>query len=257
MESSVLSSTPIHRKVERKISFVVPAFNESNGIARVVNELKDKMLTVGQKYEILLVNDGSTDSTLQKAKKKKKMHKGIVKVLSYSKNRGKGFALKYGFEHSKGELIFFIDADGDLHPRQIDRFLEIMSKSGADAVVGSKRHPDSVIANYPASRKVLSHAYFLLIKALFKLNVRDTQVGLKLFKREVLEQVMPRILVKRYAFDVELLANAVRRGYRVEEVPVELTFHNDSRINFRAIWNMFVDTLAIAYRMHILKYYDR
>jgi|Deesub1362A_J573_1020465.scaffolds.fasta_scaffold00662_13 glycosyltransferase involved in cell wall biosynthesis len=258
MESSVSSSSPIHYKADWKmVSFVVPAFNESNGIAKVVNELKEAMYTLNKRYEILLVDDGSTDSTLQKAKKLEKMHNGIVKVLSYSKNRGKGFALKYGFENSKGELIFFIDADGDLPPKQIDRFFEIMSKSGADVVIGSKRHPNSMVVNYPTGRKMLSQAYFLLTKALFNLNVRDTQVGLKLFKREVLEQVMPKILVKRYAFDVELLANAVRRGYRIVEAPVKLTFNNDSRINWKAICDMFVDTLAIAYRMHILKYYDR
>lgn len=258
MWNSALNSTLIHSKAEGgMISFVIPAFNESKGITKVVNGLKRAMHTIDKRYEILLVDDGSTDSTLQKAKDLEKRHNGIVRVFSYNKNRGKGFALKHGFEHSKGELIFFIDADGDLPPRQISNFLEIMSESGADVVIGSKRHPSSKVENYPASRKFLSRGYFLLTKALFNLNVRDTQVGLKLFKREVLEQVMPKILVKRYAFDVELLANAVRRGYRVVEAPVKLAFNNDSRINWREICNMFVDTLAIAYRMHILRYYDR
>ena len=258
MESRLSSGSLIHPETEEKmISFVVPAFNESNGIAKVVKELNEAMHMLKKRYEILLVNDGSTDSTLQKAKKLEKMHNGTVKVLSYNKNKGKGFALRYGFEHSKGEVVFFIDADGDLPPKQIHNFLKIMLESGADAVIGSKRHPDSMIVNYPASRKFLSMCYFLLIKVLFNLNVRDTQVGLKLFKREVLEQVMPKILVKRYAFDVELLANAVRKGYHVVEAPVNLTFNHDSRINFREIFNMLVDTLAIAYRMHILRYYDR
>ncbi len=150
-----------------------------------------------------------------------------------------------------------MDGDGDLHPKQIYRFLDVMSRSGADVIAGSKRHPDSKIVNYPISRKVLSISYFLFTKMLLNLNVRDTQVGIKLFRREVLEDVMPKILVKKYAFDVELLANAIRRGYRVVEVPVGLTFNNDSRINLKSIWYMFVDTLAIAYRMRILKYYDR
>ena len=239
------------------ISFVVPVYNESNGIAKVVEELKYSMKMLNMEYEILLVDDGSTDKTLEKAKELENRHNGTVKALSYNENRGKGFALKYGFERSKGGLVFFIDGDDDLPPRQIRRFLEIMYRNGADVVIGSKRHPDSTVVNYPASRKFLSWGYFLLIKGLFNLNVRDTQVGLKLFKREVLEQVMPRVLVKRYAFDVELLANAIRRGYRVVEAPVRLTFGNDSRIDWRAIWNMFVDTLAIAYRMHVLRYYDR
>ncbi len=239
------------------ISVIVPAYNEVDRVASVVENLRKVLDGLSEEYEILLVDDGSTDCTLKKAMELEKLNNGIVKVISYGRNMGKGHALKYGFEHSEGEMIFFMDADGDLHPRQIDRFLDVMSRSGADVVAGSKRHPDSKIVNYPISRKVLSASYFLFTRVLFNLNVRDTQVGIKLFRREVLEDVMPRVLVKEYAFDVELLANAIRRGYRVVEVPVELTFNNDSRINLKAIWYMFVDTLAIAYRMHILKYYDR
>ena len=236
----------------------MPAYNEANRIENVVENLRKVLDRLSEEYEILLVDDGSTDSTLKKAIELEKLHNGIVKLISYDQNMGKGHALKYGFEHSVGEMIFFMDADGDLHPKQIDRFLTIMSRSGADVIAGSKRHPDSKIVNYPISRKVLSTSYFLFTQMLFNLNVRDTQVGIKLFRREVLEDVMPRVLVKKkYAFDVELLANAIRRGYRVVEVPVELTFNNDSRINLKAIWYMFVDTIAIAYRMHILKYYDR
>ncbi len=239
------------------ISFVIPAFNEDNGIAGVVEGLRGAMRRQGREYEILLVDDGSTDFTFHKAKKLERLHNGEVRVLSYSENRGKGFALRYGFEHSRGELVFFMDADGDLPPEQVGRFLRVMEESGADVVIGSKRHPGSVVENYPASRRVMSSAYYLLTKALFNLKVRDTQVGLKLFRREVLERVMPRVLVKRYAFDVELLANAVRRGYRVVEAPLRLRFNNDSRINWREIWWMFVDTMAVAYRMHVLRYYDR
>ncbi|GBE54962.1 undecaprenyl-phosphate mannosyltransferase [archaeon BMS3Bbin15] len=235
----------------------MPAYNEADRVASVVENLRKVLDGLSEEYEILLVDDGSTDSTLKKAIELEKLHNGIVKVLSYDRNMGKGHALKYGFEHSEGEMIFFMDADGDLHPGQIDRFLNVMSRSGADVIAGSKKHPDSKIVNYPISRKVLSTSYFLFTRMLFNLNVRDTQVGIKLFRREVLEDVMPRVLVKEYAFDVELLANAIRRGYRVVEVPVDLTFNNDSRINLKAIWCMFVDTLAIAYRMHILKYYDR
>jgi hypothetical protein len=88
--------------------------------------------------------------------------------------------------------------------------------------------------------------------------VRDTQTGIKLFKRAVLEDVLPRILVKRFAFDLELLANVHHFGYRIVEAPVTLNFKRVcSRLRLPAVWNVFVDTLAIFYRMRILRYYDR
>ena len=98
----------------------------------------------------------------------------------------------------------------------------------------------------------------MLVRALFGLPVRDTQTGIKLFKRAVLERVLPRILVKRFAFDLELLANAHHFGYRIVEAPVTLNFRRVcSRLRISAVWNVFLDTLAIFYRMRILHYYDR
>ena len=236
------------------ISVILPAYNEEESIETVILETVNVLENLANRWEIIVVDDGSRDSTLSIVDDIAK-HDRRIRPLSYGKNMGKGFALKYGFEHSRGNLVVFMDADLDLHPRQIGKFVEIMKNTGADIVVGSKRHPKSKV-KYPFKRKVLSNIYYVIVKLLFNLNVRDTQVGLKLFKREVLEDVMPRILVKRYAFDVELLANAVRRGYRIVEAPVELNFNHNSNIDWKAIWFMFVDTLAIAYRMHIRRYYD-
>ena len=86
-----------------------------------------------------------------------------------------------------------------------------------DVVVTSKHHPDSHL-NYPLMRKIMSWCYYQFIRVMFGLPVRDTQTGLKVFRREVLERVLPRLLVKKFAYDVELLATAVKLGYRVREV---------------------------------------
>ena len=236
------------------ISVILPAYNVEDKIEQVINETVKALDRITDSWEIIVVDDGSKDLTFAIAKEFAK-NDGRVRAISYGKNMGKGFALKYGFEHSRGDLIVFMDADLDLHPKQIKKFIEIMEKEKADVVVGSKRHPESKV-NYPLKRRILSDVYFLIVKVLFNLNVRDTQVGLKLFKREVLRDVMPRILVKRYAFDVEVLANAVRKGYKIVEAPVELNFGFSSNVNWKEIWKMFVDTLAIAYRMHIRRYYD-
>ena len=119
-------------------------------------------------------------------------------------------------------------------------------------------HPESKV-DYPAIRRVYSWGYYILLLILFRLNVRDTQTGLKLFKAEVLKPVMRQILVKRFAFDIEVLAIINARGYKITSAPIEVVFHRASfgRIGYQDIRNMFVDTLAIFYRLHILHYYDK
>ncbi len=122
----------------------------------------------------------------------------------------------------------------------------------------SKHHPESKLA-YPFRRKVASLCYYFLIKFLFALPVRDTQTGLKIFRRKVLDDVFHRLLVKKFAYDVELLAVAVRFGYHVREVPVVLDFKRElawGRIKIPDVLSLFVDTLAIVYRLRILRYYD-
>ncbi len=239
-------------KLNKRISVVIPAYNENEMILETLNECISSLN--GAKPEIIVVDDGSLDGTLEKVQKFAKENKN-VKVVNYGGNQGKGYAVKYGFQHATGDIVAFIDADLNLHPRQIKTLLEYMKRYNVDVVVGSKRHPESKV-NYPFERKVLSDIYYLFIKTLFGLPVKDTQAGLKLYKREVLEDVLPKVLVKRYAFDIEILANAHRLGYKIMESPIELNMGFSSHVNTKAIWNMLVDTCAVFYRMKILKYYD-
>jgi hypothetical protein len=126
-----------------------------------------------------------------------------------------------------------------------------------DAVIGSKRHPMSNV-HYPFFRRFQSSIYQLLIRVLFHLKLRDTQTGLKLFKRKVLEDVVPLLAIKRFAFDLELLVVARSLGYRkVMEAPVDLDYQFESTVNPQAVFNVLWDTAAIFYRLRILRYYAR
>ena len=207
------------------------------------------------KYEVIVVDDGSVDDTFDKASAVAAIDSN-VKVLRYANNSGKGYALKYGFGSAKGDLVLFLDADSDLPPAQIPRFLNCLENGDSDVVIGSKRHPESNI-RYPLSRRVLSRAYGVLVACLFGLHATDTQTGIKLFRREVLDRTFPRVKVKRYAFDLEILVNAARLGYRVREIPVDLNYRYRSRINPKAILSIFIDTLGIFYRMRVLHHYDQ
>jgi hypothetical protein len=133
-----------------------------------------------------------------------------------------------------------------------------MENEKADVVIGSKRHPKSIV-NYPNNRRFLSGAYQGFVKSMFGLSITDSQAGLKLFKREVLDDVFPRVLVKKYAFDIELLVNAYNCNYKIIEAPVEMDFISAvgrSDVNLKAVGRMFVDTCAIFYRLNILRSYD-
>lgn len=234
------------------VSVVIPAYNENGIILETIKECVSSLQ--GIDHEIIIVDDGSHDGTYQMVKEFAGESNNI-RLVDYGGNHGKGFAIRYGFKHTKGDIIAFIDADMNIHPRQILTFLKDMEKTGADVVIGSKRHPYSRV-NYPLNRKILSEFYYAFVKILFGLHLKDTQTGLKLYKRKVLEKVCPIVLVKRYAFDIEILANAHRLGYKIREAPVEINLDCDSHVNKRAIWNMLWDTCAIFYRMRILQYYD-
>ncbi|RKZ28298.1 glycosyltransferase family 2 protein [bacterium] len=237
----------------KKLSVIIPAYNEEKKIGENLKETLKSLEKMGCNFEIILVSDGSADSTVEEAML---VSDPRIKTYQYEKNMGKGFAIKYGFSRSSGDAIVFLDGDMEIHPGQLKLYIDTMKKTGADIVIGSKRHPESMV-NYPFKRVILSMGYQFLNKLLFNLNLTDTQAGLKLFRREVLEEILPKVLVKKYAFDLELLVNANHRNYRIVEAPIKIDFNLNSHVGLKNILNIFVDTCAIFYRLKILKYYQR
>lgn len=241
----------------KSLSVVVPAYKQEKTIVENIEKL-DKVLSIlPYKYEIIVVVDGFLDNTYKKAKT---LDKNNVKVLGYKDNRGKGYAVKYGVLKAKGEVIGFIDGGMDIDLSGIPLLLDLMSFHSADIVIGSKLHPESHV-KYPITRTILSWGYRTLTEILFGLAIRDTQVGLKFFKKRVAKDVFPRILVKNFAFDVEVLAVAYARGFKkIYEGPIELNFSGVSSITATSFWkiilHMLWDTLAVFYRLKILHYYD-
>ncbi len=243
------------KEYKGKISVIIPAFNEEQHIVENIKQILEVLDEAARDYEIVIVDDGSHDQTFEKALESCS-HLGHVQVVRSPKNIGKGSALKYGFQFVSGDLVAFLDADLDLHPIHILTLFNFLKENNADVAIGSKRHPFSKL-DYPASRKLMSNVYYYLIRMLFRLPIKDTQTGVKLFKYKVLEEVFPKVLAKKYAFDLELLANAHRLGYTIVEAPIVLNYQRQSRIRPRDIRVIMQDTAAIFYRMHILHYYDK
>ena len=241
--------------LKEKISVIIPAYNEEDNIINTISETIRVLENINGDYEIIVVDDGSTDNTYINVKSKITDFKNKVVVERYSPNKGKGFAIKYGANFIKGAYVLSLDADMDLPPKQITNFLKLMNESKADVIIGSKMHKDSVL-NYPKIRKFYSFIYYILIKLLFGLPVKDTQTGMKLFKADAFKKAASKIVIKRYAFDLELLVVLHKMGYRIIECPVILKSTREfGRIGIKDAINIFIDTAAIFYRLYIKKFY--
>lgn len=239
------------------LSLIIPVYHQERSIRKQLQNIIAELESLSTPYEVIVVIDGLEDRSFEEAKK---VRSDKLNVVGYKTNHGKGYAVRYGMGKSKGDVIGFLDAGGDLSEMGLSMMVEHYKWYNADIIIGSKRHPVSKVA-YPFARKVLSWGYQQLARMLFGLNVRDTQVGMKLYRREVLEDVLPRLVVKQFAFDIEILAVAYHLGYRrIFEAPVELDFTGASSITSLSVWkiisSMLWDTLAVYYRLHILHYYD-
>ncbi|MEW6101084.1 MAG: glycosyltransferase [Candidatus Omnitrophota bacterium] len=245
------------KTLKEKVSVIMPAFNESGHIASSIEETARTFDNFGCPWEIVFIDDGSTDNTYELVESLAGKFDGKIIAKKNAFNMGKGRALKRALHYVSGYYTVFLDADMDLHPVQVQVLFDIMRLDKADIVIGSKLHPNSVV-NYPVFRYVLSYGYYFLVKILFNLPCHDTQTGLKFFRTRVLKEVFPRILVKKFAFDLEVLVNAHHLGYKIAEAPIVLDpKRRFGRIGLKEIFATLWDTLAIFYRMNILHYYDR
>ncbi len=240
-------------QAEGLVSILMPAHNLQDVIEANIRRVH-AVFAGRVPFEILPIDDGSTDHTAARI-----LHIARelpeVKPVILERNTGKGGALRHGFERASGAFLVFLDGDLDLPPDQIVSFFERLESTGSDIVIGSKMHPDSEL-DYPPLRRFISLTYFLFIKLAFGLPIHDTQTGLKLFRRKPLEYAFPRMLVKAFAFDLELLAIAHSRGFSIAEAPIRVEYHGDwGRIPVKAAKSVLIDTLAIFYRIHILRYY--
>ena len=240
------------------ISLIIPAYKQEKTIHQDIINLKKSLDNLKQEYEIIVVVDGVLDKTYQQLKKIKSEK---VRIFKFDKNQGKGAAIKFGVEQAEGDIIGFIDAGMDIDPTGIAMLLNHMLWYDADIVVGSKLHPVSQV-NYPTGRKVLSWGYRTFTRILFGFKIRDTQAGIKFYRRKVAKDVFPRLLVKKFAFDVEILALSYALGYkRIYEAPIKLKFRGVSSIASTNLWKIIIlmlwDTMAIFYRVRIIKYYKK
>jgi glycosyltransferase involved in cell wall biosynthesis len=244
--------------VEPVLTAILPVYNGGREIVDNVGVIRRALADglPGEDVEVIVVSDGSIDETADELMAARG-DQGF-RLIHYDRNLGKGYAVKAGALAAHGEWIALIDADLDLDPSSVPTYLEAARRENLDFAIGSKRHPDSIVY-YPRSRRMASWCYQQLNRLLFRLDVRDTQVGLKVFNRRVVDEVFPLLLVKQFAFDLELLAVAKALAFdRVKEFPVRLEYRFSgsalgSATVVRALW----DTAAVFYRLRVLRTYQR
>ena len=239
------------------LSVIIPIYKQEKTIKNDLEKINETLKQIRYNYEIIAVVDGiHVDDSFSEAKKCKLPK---LKVFGFNNNHGKGYAVRYGMAKTQGDYIAFIDAGMEIDPNGISLVLEHMEWYNADIIVASKRHPASMV-HYPIDRKIISFGAYLISKFLLGINVHDTQAGLKIFKRSVLIKVLPRLLVKNYAFDLEILSVANKLGFKkIFEAPIKLNYDFTSLTHatgLKTIYSCLIEAMAVFYRLRILNYYD-
>ena len=239
---------------EIDLSVVVPFYNPGPPLLRHLEELVEVLNAKQVSFEIIAVSDGSTDGSIDLVRTASFQS---VRVLSLDRNVGKGGALRVGLNCGKGRYLGFIDSDGDIPAQVLERFVDEIRNNSPAILTGSKRHIESRVV-YPPLRRVYSVGFQILLRILFRLSVRDTQTGIKLIRRDVVAQVLPLMVEKKFAFDLELLVVAKHLGFdQISELPVVIKERFSSTVSWRSVKGMLLDTLGIYYRLHFIHYYDR
>jgi glycosyltransferase involved in cell wall biosynthesis len=238
-------------KSQAQISVVIPVHNQEMEISSLLIKIKEILNSTMQSYEIVVVNDGSYDNTLNVLQKEELLD-SCVKIISYTPNRGKGHAVKTGVMQACGNIIIFVDGDFDISHGKIKEYIEELRN--CDLVIASKRHPLSKV-NAPTSRIFLSRIFNMLVRLFVGIKIKDTQSGLKAGNGAALRMIFGVMLVKRYAFDVELLAIATAMHLNIRELPIEINL--DHRFRIQDIVKMLLDITAISYRHRIRRWYER
>ncbi len=220
----------------------MPAYQLEPVIAANVARVADVVASWKQ-AEVIVIDDGSTDATRAEAEKAAADYDSVT-VVGYPVNRGKGGALKEGFGHSTMDIVVFLDSDLDLPPEQLPGFLAEFENLGVDVLAGAKRTAMSP-GRYPALRRFLSLAFVAVNRVLFRMPIRETQTGLKAFRRTALETTLPALETLGYAFDLELLVRIRKQGGTMAETPVTLAKGSSSGLSLKTLWEMGRDTIKI------------
>ena len=234
------------------LSVIIPAYNEEKRLPKTLEEIDKYLSKQNYDYEILAVNDGSKDKTVEVAKSLLLKIRNL-KVTGYKVNQGKGYAVRFGMLEARGDYRIFTDADNSTSIDQIEK-MWIEFKNGYDIIIGSRDVKGAVLdPPQPFLRNViLGQSFKLFRKFIVGLwGIQDTQCGFKCFTKKAAENIFPKCKINRFAFDPEILIIAKKMSYKIKEIPVYWRNDPESKVKPKWMVNMAVDLLKI--RWNLLK----
>ena len=226
-------------------SIVIPAYNEEIRIEATLDRVLEYVYAQKWDAEILVVNDGSRDATRDIILRYAAAHP-MLRLVDNPGNHGKGFSVRNGVLHSKGELIVFTDADMASPIEESEKLLAALER-GADVAIGSRWLDSSLqTRKQPFYRRVLGRIFNLALRVILGMNYRDTQCGFKAFRRTAAQVIFPLQIIERWGFDPEIVFLALRLGFRVDEVAVKWAHQENTKINpIQDGFRMFTELLKI------------
>ncbi len=233
------------------LSIVIPCYNEQNRIKSTVNKITTFFSKKEFKYELILVDDGSTDTTVSILKKFIKKYSSQnnlkISILLNEKNKGKGHSVKKGFLAAKGKYVLFTDADLSTPIEEFENLLKYI-KDGFNVAIASRSMPDSnIVVSQPLARVFIGKSFGLLVRWIVGLNYIDTQCGFKCFDRTAVDTIFHHLKITGFSFDVEILYLAKIFGLKVKEVPVRWENSFDSKVR------IFIDPASMFFNLFRIK----
>jgi len=211
------------------LSVIIPAYKEAPRIERTLEQLAAYLCAKFSEFEVIVVDDGSTDETARRVAAAEQKEPRI-RLVSLTANRGKGFAVRQGMAAAKGDVVCFMDADLSTPVEEIEQGTNALQER-FPVVIASRQHRDSAISlRQGRLRENIGKSFNRFVRALLALPFEDTQCGFKCFTRRAARAIFARARIDGFAFDVELLVIARRLGYRVTEIPVNWRNAPDSKV---------------------------
>jgi dolichyl-phosphate beta-glucosyltransferase len=225
------------------ISVIIPCYNEEKRIGQTLKAIDAYFSTRQYHWEILVIDNGSKDQT-KKVVEDLSKELGNIQLISH-KSYGKGWAVKQGMLAAVGDYRLFTDADNSTDISHLDKMMHF-AESGFDIVISSRRIEGAVITHpQPWHRQILGNAFAKLVSLIVPLGIKDTQNGFKLFSKAAAEDIFARQSVYFWAFDVEILALAKKRGYEIKEVPITWVNDEGSKMNIKGMVRMLFEVINI------------
>ncbi len=223
-------------------SLIIPSYNEEERIIPVINNFLDSFSDI----EIIIVNNGSSDNTVNLINKTYK-NNNKIKLLDFKQKLGKGGAIIKGMNIAKGDFIGFSDADQAVMPDDFKKLIKYLKFY--DCAIGSRRVKGTDITiKQSLKRRISSKVFNIIVNLMFDLKIKDTQCGAKVFRKQIIKDILPKLKIKGFVFDIDVLYNLKKKSCKIKEVPISWKHQEGSKFSLTNAPKMFLSLLKLRFK---------